>query len=91
MSLQSNGRDHLPSTMIGVVLTGHGGFERLQYRKDLKIPSSGPDKVLIRVAAAGINNTDTNTRIGWNFKGVETGTGEKTTHASATRTDNDST
>ncbi|KAG9664026.1 NAD(P)-binding protein, partial [Aureobasidium melanogenum] len=91
MSLQSTGCDHLPSTMIGVVLTGHGGFEKLQYRKDLKIPSPGPDEVLIRVAAAGINNTDINTRIGWYSKGVETGTGEETTNASATRTDDDST
>ncbi|KAG9669302.1 NAD(P)-binding protein, partial [Aureobasidium melanogenum] len=91
MSLQSTGRDRLPSTMIGVVLTGHGGFEKLQYRKDLKIPSPGPDEVLIRVAAAGINNTDINTRIGWYSKGVETGTGEETTNASATRTDDDST
>ncbi|KAG9868735.1 NAD(P)-binding protein, partial [Aureobasidium melanogenum] len=90
MSSQSTGRDHLPSTMIGVVLTGHGGFEKLQYRKDLKIPSPGPDEVLIRVAAAGINNTDINTRIGWHSKGVETGTGEETTNASATRTDDDS-
>ncbi|KAG9597885.1 NAD(P)-binding protein, partial [Aureobasidium melanogenum] len=91
MSLQSTGRDRLPSTMIGVVLTGHGGFEKLQYRKDLKIPSPGPDEVLIRVAAAGINNTDINTRIGWYSKGVETGTGEEATNASATRTDDDST
>ncbi|KAH0343373.1 NAD(P)-binding protein, partial [Aureobasidium melanogenum] len=91
MSLPSTGRDHLASTMIGVVLTGHGGFEKLQYRKDLKIPSPGPDEVLIRVAAAGINNTDINTRIGWYSKGVETGTGEETTNASATRTDDDST
>ncbi|KAG9698326.1 NAD(P)-binding protein, partial [Aureobasidium melanogenum] len=77
--------------MIGVVLTGHGGFEKLQYRKDLKTPSPGPDEVLIRVAAAGINNTDINTRIGWYSKGVETGTGEEATNASATRTDDDST
>jgi hypothetical protein len=73
MSLPSTGRDHHPSTMIGVVLTGHGGFEKLQYRKDHKIPSPGPDEVLIRVAAAGISNTDINTRIGWYSKGVETG------------------
>lgn len=77
--------------MIGVVLTGHGGFERLQYRKDLKIPSPGPDEVLIRVAAAGINNTDINTRIGWYSKGVETGTSQESSQASTTRTDDDST
>ena len=30
----------------------------------------GPERVLIRVAAAGINNTDINTRIGWYSKSV---------------------
>jgi NADPH:quinone reductase-like Zn-dependent oxidoreductase len=60
--------------MIGVVLTGHGGFEKLEYRDDLKVPSPTSGEVLIRVAAAGINNTDVNTRIGWYSKGVKSGT-----------------
>lgn len=54
--------------MTGVILTGHGGLDKLQYRQDLKVPIPGPDEVLIRVAAAGINNTDINTRIGWYSK-----------------------
>ncbi|WP_254444421.1 MULTISPECIES: alcohol dehydrogenase family protein [unclassified Ruegeria] len=57
-------------TMAGVVLTGHGGLDKLEYRTDIPVPSPGPGEVLIRVAAAGINNTDINTRIGWYSKAV---------------------
>lgn len=55
----------IPSTMSAVHLVGHGGPDRLVYRDDVAVPRPGPDEVLIRVAAAGINNTDINTRIGW--------------------------
>ncbi|MCP4334846.1 MAG: zinc-binding dehydrogenase [Gammaproteobacteria bacterium] len=57
--------------MKAVYLTGHGGLEVLQYRDDVALPSAGPDEVLIKVAAAGINNTDINTRIGWYSKKVD--------------------
>ena len=60
----------LPDTMIGVQLTGHGGFEMLRYRDDIPTPDAGPGEVLIRVGAAGINNTDINTRIAWYSKSV---------------------
>jgi NADPH:quinone reductase-like Zn-dependent oxidoreductase len=66
----------VPATMSGVVLIGHGGFDKLQFRTDLPVPSPGPGEVLIRVAAAGINNTDINTRIGWYSKAVRDGTSE---------------
>ena len=56
-------------TMRGVILTGHGGPECLQWREDLPKPSPRPGEVLVRVAAAGVNNTDINTRIGWYSKG----------------------
>ena len=56
-------------TMSGVVLTGHGGPEKLVWRDDLPRPVPGPGDVLIRVQAAGVNNTDINTRIGWYSKG----------------------
>ena len=56
---------NLPITMSGVVLTGHGGPEKLEYRTDLPVPAPGPGEVLVRVLAAGVNNTDINTRIGW--------------------------
>ena len=60
----------LPATMEAVQLTGHGGIEKLVYRSDLPLPQAGPGEVLIRVTAAGINNTDINTRIGWYSKVV---------------------
>ena len=62
--------DTLPDTMVGVQLTGHGGFEMLQYRDDLALPVPDSGEVLIRVGAAGINNTDINTRIAWYSKAV---------------------
>ena len=60
--------------MSGVFLVGHGGFEKLEHRHDIPVPKPGPGEVLIRVAAAGVNNTDINTRIGWYSKGVTSGT-----------------
>jgi NADPH:quinone reductase-like Zn-dependent oxidoreductase len=60
--------------MTAVLLTGHGGFEKLDYRTDVSVPAPAPGEVLIRVGAAGINNTDINTRIGWYSKGVTSGT-----------------
>jgi NADPH:quinone reductase-like Zn-dependent oxidoreductase len=65
----------LPELMTGVLLVGHGGFENLQYRDDIPVPAPGAGEVLIRVAAAGINNTDINTRIGWYSKAVKSETG----------------
>jgi len=59
-----------PSTMHAVLLTGHGGIDRLEYRTDVPVPRPGPGEVLIRVAAAGVNNTDINTRTGWYSKSV---------------------
>jgi len=56
--------------MCGVQLTDHGGFETLQYRDDIPVPKIGSNEVLIKVAAAGVNNTDINTRIGWYSKKV---------------------
>lgn len=59
----------IPSTMSGVQLTAHGGPETLQWRDDIPVPQPGPGDVVIKVAAAGVNNTDINTRIGWYSKG----------------------
>ncbi|WP_299390716.1 alcohol dehydrogenase family protein [Pelagibius sp.] len=60
----------LPQTMRGMVLTGHGGLEKLEWREDLAVPNPGADEVLIRVAASSVNNTDINTRTGWYSKSV---------------------
>ena len=51
--------------MHGVWLTGHGGLEKLVVRSDIPVPRPNPREVLIRVAAAGVNNTDINTRTAW--------------------------
>lgn len=59
----------LPGNMHGVVLTGHGGPEMLAWRDDLAVPIPGRSDVVIRVGAAGVNNTDINTRTGWYSKG----------------------
>jgi NADPH:quinone reductase-like Zn-dependent oxidoreductase len=63
-----------PALMHAVLLTGHGGFERLEYREDIPVPTAGPGEVLIRVSGASVNNTDINTRIGWYSKAVRSGT-----------------
>lgn len=59
----------LPITMSAVLLKGHGDTEMLEYRDDITIPTPQENEVLIRVSAAGVNNTDINTRIGWYSKG----------------------
>lgn len=58
----------LPTHMTAVLLTGHGGLDRLVVRDDVPVPTPVPGDVLIRVGAAGVNNTDVNTRIGWYAK-----------------------
>lgn len=58
--------------MRGVWLTGHGGLDKLSLRDDIPTPRPGPREVLIRVAAAAVNNTDINTRIGWYSKSGDT-------------------
>ncbi len=60
--------------MCAVHLTRHGGPEVLQWRDDIKVPLPGPGQVLTRVLAAGVNNTDINTRIGWYAKEIREAT-----------------
>jgi NADPH:quinone reductase-like Zn-dependent oxidoreductase len=66
----------VPAVMTGVQLIGYGGPEQLVYRNDIPVPTLGPGEVLIRVAAAAVNNTDINTRIGWYSKRVRGATEE---------------
>ena len=66
----------LPETMCGVHLTRHGGPEALAWRADIPVPRPGPGEVLVRVRAAGVNNTDINTREGWYAAEVTVATGE---------------
>ena len=54
--------------MHAVQLVGHASLEKLCCRDDADFPRRGNDDVLIRVRAAGANNTDIDTRIAWYFK-----------------------
>ena len=60
----------IAANMRAVLLTGHGGYDMLDVRDDVHVPTPRANEVLIRVAAAGVNNTDINTRIGWYSKSV---------------------
>jgi NADPH:quinone reductase-like Zn-dependent oxidoreductase len=60
----------IPATMRAVLLTGHGGYDKLELCDDVPVPVLGPEDVLIRIGAAAVNNTDINTRIGWYSKAV---------------------
>ncbi|MFC5583816.1 alcohol dehydrogenase family protein [Nitratireductor kimnyeongensis] len=60
----------LPATMKAMVLTGHGGLEKLEWREDVPVPRPDAGEVLIRVGASSVNNTDVNTRTGWYSKSV---------------------
>ncbi|HIP78308.1 MAG TPA: alcohol dehydrogenase [Kiloniellaceae bacterium] len=78
-----------PQTMRGMVLTGHGGLEKLEWREDLAVPSPGADEVLIRVAASSVNNTDINTRTGWYSKSVRGDTASGATQGYGSAADAD--
>ena len=66
----------VPRRMQAVLLTDHGGYDRLALREDVPVPAPPSGEVLIRVGAAGVNNTDINTRIGWYSRVVTQGTGD---------------
>lgn len=61
------------STMMAVVTTGNGGYDKLAYR-EVPVPTLAPGEVLLQVLAAGVNNTEINTRLGWYSSSVTTGT-----------------
>ena len=64
----------IPETMVAMVLTGHGGLDKLEYHTDWPVPVPLGGEVLIEVGACGMNNTDINTRTGWYSKAVREGT-----------------
>ena len=59
--------------MKAAVTIGYGGYDKLVYG-DTDVPVPGPREVLINVLAAGVNNTDINTRLGWYSSSVIDGT-----------------
>jgi len=60
-------------TMKAVVTNGNGGYEQLEYR-DVPIPELSAGELLLQVLAAGVNNTEINTRLGWYSSAVSAGT-----------------
>ena len=70
----------IPKTMSAVLTTGHGGYEVLEYRNDIEVPSPNSDQVLIKVLGAGINNTDINTRTALYSKSVKGETNSSNSH-----------
>ena len=65
-------------TMMAVVTTGNGGYDKLVYQ-EVPVPKLQSGEVLIQVLAAGVNNTEINTRLGWYSSSVE-GSTENTAH-----------
>ena len=59
----------VPDTMMAVVTTGNGGYDKLVY-KEVATPVPEAGEVLLQVLAAGVNNTEINTRLGWYSKTV---------------------
>ena len=64
--------------MKAVVTTDNGGYDKLEYR-DVPIPTLSSGEVLLQVLAAGVNNTEINTRLGWYSSKVTTSTETLTT------------
>lgn len=61
--------------MKAVVTTGNGDYDVLDYR-EVPIPEPAAGEVLLKVLAAGVNNTEINTRLGWYSASVAGGTGQ---------------
>ena len=61
--------------MMAVVTTGNGGYDKLDYRS-VPTPTPAPDELLLKVLAAGVNNTEINTRLGWYSASVTASTGD---------------
>jgi NADPH:quinone reductase-like Zn-dependent oxidoreductase len=61
--------------MKAVLLLGHGGFDQLALRDDVPVPQAAPGEVLVRIGAAGVNNTDINTRTGWYADAIDAAAG----------------
>jgi NADPH:quinone reductase-like Zn-dependent oxidoreductase len=78
-----------PETMKAVVLTGHGGLDKLEWREDVPVPRPTAGEVLIRVGASAVNNTDVNTRTGWYSKAVRGDTGSAATEGYGGASDSD--
>lgn len=54
----------IPKTMKAMLLTGHGGIEKLEYTEDVPTPVPAAGEVLVQVTATAKNNTDRKAREG---------------------------
>lgn len=67
-------------SMQAVVTSGNGSYDMLDYR-EVPRPQAGPGELLLKVLAAGVNNTEINTRLGWYSSAVSDGTEQTATAA----------
>ena len=72
--------------MMAVVTRGNGGYDQLDYC-EVQLPQIGQGEVLLRVLAAGVNNTEINTRLGWYSSSVTKGTDSTSNDAPTVRED----
>lgn len=72
----------LPDQMFAIVTTGNGGYDKLNAQM-VPLPEVSADDVLLRVLAAGVNNTEINTRLGWYSSSVTSGTDTASTDQEA--------
>ena len=56
--------ENAPTTMSAMLLTGHGGIDKLIYRQDVPTPSPARGEVLVQITATAKNNTDRKAREG---------------------------
>ena len=59
---------NIKKSMQAVVLKAYGDYDKLEFIENYPSPKIKENEVLIEVKAAGVNNTDINTRIGWYAK-----------------------
>jgi NADPH:quinone reductase-like Zn-dependent oxidoreductase len=71
--MTTEAEDGRAPTMKAIVTVGNGGYDKLVYR-DVPMPRLLAGEVLLQVLAAGVNNTEINTRVGWYSKTVTTDT-----------------
>ncbi len=72
----------IPANMQAVVTLGTGGLDQLQL-KEIPVPTLRTHEVLVKVLAAGVNNNEINTRLGWYSSSVTEGTAETLGHESS--------
>ncbi|MFI7495109.1 alcohol dehydrogenase family protein [Kocuria sp. M4R2S49] len=68
--------------MTAVVTTGVGGYDRLVISQ-VPVPAPAEGEVLVQVLAAGMNNTEINTRLGWYSSSMTAGTNDASENLAA--------